>query len=121
MGIGDEMSKAANGPAPKDKTLPGGCSGPTGAAPAKFTTFHAADRDTGAPCVFEEINPAYVEYLEKQLAAKQAEIDRLMIEHCPDEMGIEQLSAWAAHQRPAPVDDQYENGGHDPYIDPAYG
>ena len=73
---------------------------PAGAAPSKFTTFHGADRDTGAPCVFEEINPAYVEYLEKQLAAKQAEIDRLMIEHCPSEMSAEQIVEWAKHQRP---------------------
>ena len=64
----------------------------------------------------EEINR-----LKIRLAAKQAKIDRLMIEHCPEEMTDEQRAEWARHQKPAPVDDQYENGGHDPYIDPAYG
>lgn len=34
-------------------------------------------------------------------AAQQAEIDRLMLEFCPEEMAPEQLANWAAHQRPA--------------------
>lgn len=36
--------------------------------PSRMTSFWAADRDTGAPCSFEVINPAYVEWLEKELA-----------------------------------------------------
>ena len=39
--------------------------------------------------------------LEKQLASKQAKIDTLMEEYCPDEMTEEQMANWAAHQRPA--------------------
>ena len=39
-----------------------------------------------------------VRELERDLAAKQAEIDRLMMEHCPEEMTAEQRAAWAKHQ-----------------------
>lgn len=38
---------------------------------------------------------------QRQLAAKQAQIDRLMLEYCPDEMSTEQLEEWGKHQRPA--------------------
>ena len=41
--------------------------------------------------------------LKEQLAAKQAQIDRLMIEYCPDEMTDEQTAEWAKHQRAAPA------------------
>lgn len=41
------------------------------------------------------------ERLRKELDAKQAEIDRLMLEFCPDEMTEEQKAEWAARQRPA--------------------
>lgn len=37
----------------------------------------------------------------QQLAAKQAEVDALMLEYCPSEMSQEQLDTWAAHQRPS--------------------
>lgn len=51
----------------------------------------------------EEIERRYNTYaeLERQLAAKQAEVDALMLEYCPNEMSQEQLDNWAAHQRPA--------------------
>ena len=39
--------------------------------------------------------------LRQQLAVKQAEVDALMLEYCPNEMSQEQLDNWAAHQRPA--------------------
>ena len=39
--------------------------------------------------------------LERQLAEKQAEIDRLMLEFCPDEMTQKQKETWASHQKPA--------------------
>lgn len=35
-----------------------------------------------------------------KLGEKQAEIDRLMLEHCPDEMTAEQIETWAKHQIP---------------------
>jgi hypothetical protein len=35
--------------------------------------------------------------------ALQAEIDRLMLEFCPDEMSEEQLAEWARHQRAVPL------------------
>ena len=34
--------------------------------------------------------------------SQQAEIDRLMLEHCPDEMTSEQVEAWARAQAAAP-------------------
>lgn len=37
--------------------------------------------------------------LKQQLGAKQAEIDRLMLEFCPDEMTQDQFDEWARHQR----------------------
>lgn len=35
-----------------------------------------------------------------KVQAKQAEIDRLMLEFCPDEMTPEQVDEWNRHQRP---------------------
>ena len=37
--------------------------------------------------------------LHLQLKSKQAEIDRLMLEFCPDEMTEEQLDNWKHHQK----------------------
>lgn len=52
------------------------------------------------------ISPQYVDGLElrireltQQLAAKQARIDELMLEYCPNEMTEEQLEEWSKHQR----------------------
>ncbi|NLH94198.1 MAG: hypothetical protein GX466_08320 [Candidatus Cloacimonetes bacterium] len=42
-----------------------------------------------------------IESLHRQLDAKQAEVDALMLEYCPSEMSQEQLDTWAAHQRPS--------------------
>jgi len=39
--------------------------------------------------------------LERELAAKQAEIDRLKLEYCPNEMTMQQRMEWAKHQTPA--------------------
>jgi len=44
----------------------------------------------------------------KELRAKQAEIDRLMLEYCPEEMSPEQIVEWARHQRP--VHEPYDLG-----------
>lgn len=35
----------------------------------------------------------------RAIAAKQAEIDRLMLEHCPGEMTPEQVAEWGRHQQ----------------------
>lgn len=53
--------------------------------------------------------------LEREVAAKQARIDALMFEYCPDEMTPEQVAEWARHQRPvseqeADATRQQENG-----------
>lgn len=42
-----------------------------------------------------------IERLRRALASKQAEIDALMLEHCPDEMTPEQRAEWGRHQRPS--------------------
>jgi hypothetical protein len=49
-----------------------------------------------------------IEELKQTIGAKQAEIDRLMLEYCPNEMTAEQTAEWATHQRPvsAEVDAQ---------------
>ena len=41
--------------------------------------------------------------LRRELAAKQAHTDRLMLEFCPEEMTEEQTAEWASHQRAAPA------------------
>lgn len=35
---------------------------------------------------------------QEDIDAKQAEIDQLMLEYCPDEMTQEQINEWAEHQ-----------------------
>ena len=39
--------------------------------------------------------------LKAELASKQAKIDQLMLEYCPEEMDQEQKENWAKHQVPA--------------------
>jgi uncharacterized protein YlaN (UPF0358 family) len=34
----------------------------------------------------------------EQIASKQAQIDRLMMEHCPIEMSLKQIARWKKHQ-----------------------
>lgn len=41
-----------------------------------------------------------VEELQAENASKQAKIDRLMWEYCPDEMTEDQISEWEKHQAP---------------------
>ena len=52
---------------------------------------------------------AYAEALaasrvERAVAAKQAQIDRLTLEHCPAEMMAQQMAEWAKHQQSIPPD-----------------
>lgn len=44
---------------------------------------------------------SHAAYREK-LGAKQAKIDWLMLEFCPDEMTPAQIEEWGRHQKPAP-------------------
>lgn len=44
---------------------------------------------------------AIIRDLRNAVAAKQARIDALMLEYCPDEMTPEQVAEWARHQQPA--------------------
>jgi hypothetical protein len=78
-------------------------------------TYTIMARDIG----FTAISPNLGKLLERELAAtlkakedaqrdagaKQAEIDRLMLEFCPDEMTEQQLANWAAHQKPVSDDE----------------
>jgi hypothetical protein len=41
-----------------------------------------------------------------QIASKQAQIDRLMMEYCPEEMSPEQKAEWKKHQRPLMTPEQ---------------
>lgn len=49
-----------------------------------------------------------------QCLAKQAKIDALMLEHCPNEMSPEQMAEWGKHQHPveAPSNPATSIGGH---------
>lgn len=47
----------------------------------------------------------------QQRDAKQAEIDRLMWEFCPNEMTPEQKAEWARHQKPVALDDALRGWG----------
>lgn len=42
-----------------------------------------------------------IERLRAQVDARQAKVDALMLEFCPDEMTDDQLDHWARHQQPA--------------------
>ena len=42
----------------------------------------------------------------EQIASKQAQIDRLMMEYCPEEMSPEQKAEWKKHQRPLMTPEQ---------------
>ncbi|NLH94321.1 MAG: hypothetical protein GX466_08945 [Candidatus Cloacimonetes bacterium] len=68
----------------------------------------ALDENLRLQVVADDVRSAYAKALRdtenelrQQLAAKQAEVDALMLEYCPSEMSQEQLDTWAAHQRPA--------------------
>lgn len=43
--------------------------------------------------------------LQQTCASQQAKIDALMLEYCPDEMTPAQIAQWAAHQKPARLQD----------------
>jgi hypothetical protein len=43
---------------------------------------------------------AQLAWRDQVIAEKQAQIDRLMLEYCPDEMTPEQMAEWARHQKP---------------------
>ena len=49
--------------------------------------------------------------LKRQLDAKQARIDELMIEYCPDEMTEEQWKTYEKHQVPVKTDETGDNSG----------
>lgn len=51
--------------------------------------------------------------LRKALGAKQAQIDSLMLEYCPDEMTQEQMGEWERHQRQATTPNQSDTAGEE--------
>jgi hypothetical protein len=50
--------------------------------------------------------PEKAEELKQKLAAKQAQIDELMLEYCPDEMTEEQIAEYKRHQVPISDEEQ---------------
>jgi hypothetical protein len=51
-----------------------------------------------------------VEHLKRELGSKQADIDRLMLEYCPEEMTTSQLEEWGKNQVPVLGSDVIANG-----------
>lgn len=41
--------------------------------------------------------------LHSVLEEKQAQIDKLMLEYCPEEMTVEQMDNWRKHQKPLEI------------------
>lgn len=70
--------------------------------PIHETAFNLHHADAIESCVYSyrhsNIARCYIDVV-RQLAAKQAEIDRLMFEFCPNEMTEAQIKNWASHQR----------------------
>lgn len=65
------------------------------------------DEEAFRPCAgcvddkVEVVSAVFARTLEREIAAKQAIIDRLMLEHCPEEMTEDQVAEWGRHQKPA--------------------
>lgn len=61
-----------------------------------------AEQYKSDPVLFAALTDAaaIIRDLRSAVAAKQARIDALMLEYCPDEMTPEQVAEWARHQRP---------------------
>ena len=53
--------------------------------------------------VTQQVPADFARQLERELADKQAQIDQLMLEYCPLEMGRDQYIQWAAHQKAVPA------------------
>ena len=52
-----------------------------------------------APTAPETLDECVRDAWNAAIAIKQAEIDRLMLEYCPDEMTQEQIVSWYRYQR----------------------
>lgn len=63
------------------------------------TMLHAETARANQGWVRYDLADAERQELRQAVAAKQAVIDYLMMEYCPDEMTLEQLDTWAAAQR----------------------
>ena len=60
---------------------------------ARLRAEHGGDLDDAIAAQQREI-----ERLTAERDALQAQVDRLMLEHCPDEMTAKQVSKWASKQ-----------------------
>lgn len=93
----------AAGPTPGPWFAPygGGLEGPNDSTVAQGDYEHdvffplEATRQYVATC-----NPTNIAELLKELDARQAKIDALMLEYCPSEMSDAQFAKWASHQKP---------------------
>lgn len=81
---------------------------------------NAAERDGAWNRVVAHIDAHTAAVTAKAVAAKQAEIDSLMLEYCPNEMSAAQMATWAAHQRraPGPTAPQQHAQAAQPFISP---
>jgi hypothetical protein len=70
------------------------------AAPKPGGMVPVATWEESNRCYLEQFDRA--EQLQREVNAKQAHIDRLMLEYCPDEMTPEQIENWKRHQVAAP-------------------
>lgn len=61
------------------------------------STFRVADPNDQSKTV-PVVYASFAACMEREANSKQAEIDRLMLEYCPDEMTEVQKERWAAHQ-----------------------
>ena len=70
-----------------------------GREPECYVTGNVDDLPEGVFKLYTAPQPVSQEPC-KECGAKQAQIDRLMLEYCPDEMTQEQVAEWAANQQP---------------------
>lgn len=106
--MNEQLTPAAEGPV--DLML-GPLSEATEAAMRKFATACVWHNLEGRTSAAEDLRAAIraeaageIERLRAEVGAKQAQIDRLMLEYCSDEMTPAQLVKWGLHQQPAHID-----------------
>ena len=65
-------------------------------------------------CLIRNVRPLYAAPQQcKECGAKQAEIDRLMLEYCPVEMTKDQIEKWMQHQKAQQINDGANTTGEE--------
>jgi hypothetical protein len=65
----------------------------------RTNAFEETCGDYEKPHTYARRLAVFARELELEAAEKQARIDALMLEYCPDEMTPEQVEEWGRHQR----------------------